>query len=111
MSTMAHLSEVVDCGGHHIDAAGAAGGGTEGRAQGSAQGGAQGGAEAPVQTGDTDQGQGVPAEQPQTIQPPPMPSRTSPRINHIQHETIKSFAAEISTELGLVNKHISSASY
>ena len=68
---MAHLSEVVDGGGHHIDAAGAAGGGTEGRAQGGAQRGAQGGAEAPVQTGDTDQGQGVPAGQPQAIQPPP----------------------------------------
>ena len=57
MSTMAHLSEVVDGGGHHVDAAGAAGGGTEG--------GAQGGAEAPAQTGDTDQGQGAPAGQPQ----------------------------------------------
>ena len=108
---MAHLTEVVDGGGHHIDAAGAAGRGTGGGAQGSAQGGAQGGAEAPAQTGDTSQGQGGPTEQPQTIQPPPMPSRTSPRINHIQHETIKPFAAEIGTELGLVNKHISSASY
>ena len=64
---MAHLSEVVDGRGHHVDAAGAAGGG----AVGGAQGGAQGGAKAPVQTGDTDQGQGVPAGQPQAIQPPP----------------------------------------
>ena len=107
---MAHLSEVIDGGGHHVDAAGAAGGGTGGGAQGSAQGGAQGGAEAPAQTGDTSQGQGGP-EQPQTIQPPPIPSRSSPRINQIQHETIKPFAVEIGTELGLVNKHISGASY
>ena len=43
-----------------------------------AEGGEEGGAEAPVQTGNADQGQGVPAGQPQAIQPPPMPSRTSP---------------------------------
>ena len=107
---MAHLAKVIDGGGHHVDAAGAAGGGTGWGAQGSAQGGAQGGAEAPAHTGDTSQGQGRP-EQPQTIQPPPIPSRSSPRINQIQHETMKPFAAKIGTELELVNKHISSASY
>ena len=59
MSIMAHLSEVVDDGGHHGYAAGAAGGGLEG--------GAKWGAEAPFQAGNADQGQGVPAGQPQAI--------------------------------------------
>ena len=94
MSTMAHLSEVLDEGGHHGDAAGAAGGGAEG------------GAEAPVQAGNAYQGQGVPAGQPQAIQPPPMPSRNSPRLNDIQNDKIKPYVAEIGTELGLIKKHI-----
>ena len=34
MSTMAHLSEVVDGRGHHVDAAGAAGGGHKGEHKG-----------------------------------------------------------------------------
>ena len=99
MRTMAHLSEVVRDEGHHVDAVGAAGGGAEG------------GAEAPVKAGNADQGQGVPAGQPQAIQPPPMPSRNSPCLNDIQNDTIKPFVAEIGTELGLIKKHISSASY
>ena len=40
-----------------------------------------------------------------------MPSRTSPRLNDIQNDTIKPFDGEIGTELGLIKKHISSASY
>ena len=71
MSTMAHLSEVVGDKGHHVDAVGAAGGGAEG------------GADAPVQAENADQGQGVPAGQPQAIQPPPVPSRNSPHLNDI----------------------------
>ena len=94
----AHISEVRGDKSHPVDAAGAAGG-------------AEGEAEAPVQAENADQGQGVPAGQPQAIQPPPVPSRTSPRLNNIQNDTIKPYVAEIGTELGLIDKHISSASY
>ena len=104
---MAHLSEVVDGRGHHVDAAGAAGGGTEG----GAQGGAQGGAEAPAQTGETHQGQGATAGQLQASQPPPMPSRSAPCLNDIQNDSVKPYVTEIGTELGLIKKHISAALY
>ena len=106
---MAHLTELVDGGGHHVNAAGAAGGGTEGGAQGGAQEGAQGGAEAPA--GETHQGQGSTAGQLQASQPPPMPSRSAPRHNSIQNDSVKPYVDEIRTEIGLTTKHISAASY
>ena len=90
----AHILEVGEDEGPPGDAAGAAGG---------AEGGAEGGA------GNADQGQGVPAGQRQQVQPlpcqpPPVPSRNSPRLNDIQNDTIKPFVTEIGTDLGLIKK-------
>ena len=100
---MAELSEISEGGG--ADAVGAAGGGIEGGAQGAQ--GSQGGAEAPA--GDTPQGQG--SGQPQANHPPPMPSRTAPRLNSIQIESVKQYVDEIRGEMALTTKHISAATY
>ena len=40
-----------------------------------------------------------------------MPSRTAPRLNSIQNDSVKPYVDEIRTELGLTTKHISAASY
>ena len=89
----AHISEVGEDESSPGDAAGAAGG---------AEGGAEGGTEAPVAAGNVGQGQGLPAGQrqqgqPNPIQPPPQPSRNSPRLNDITNDTIKPFVSEIGT--------------
>ena len=74
--------------------------------------GAEGGAEAPVAAGNAgQQGQGLPAGsrqqgQPNPIQPPPQPSRNSPRLNDITNDTIKPFVSEIGTALGEIKKNI-----
>ena len=100
---MAELTEVLEGGG--ADAARAAGGGTEGGAQGAQ--GSQGGAEAPA--GDTPQGQG--SGRTQANQPAPMPSRTAPRQNSIQIESVKPYVEEIRAEMALTTKHISAVNY
>ena len=108
----AHISEVREDKSPPVDAAGAAGG-----AEGGAEGGAKGGAEAPVAAGNAgQQGQGLPAGprqqgQPNPIQPPPQPSRNSPRLNDITNNTIKPFVSDIETALGENKKNILSATY
>ena len=77
--------------------------------------GAEGGAEAPgnagqqgqqgLQAGSNQQGQHIPT------QPPPQPSRNSPRLNDITNNTIMPFVNEIGSALGEIKKNISSATY